>query len=493
MNIVLYQAVAKKLNSTKQPVGNGTTFSGYLREPCSIYTPVFKIERLNSDVPPTWYTYAYIGKFSRYYFVEDWVWAEGLWEAHLKVDVLASFRTEIGNATEYILRHDSTSDYNEYITDTTYPATTDIETHSYELNNVFTTNLHEGCFVVGIISSGNTNSPVGAISYYAMTATEFGAFKNLLFTNSNLETMGIIDQSQQDLIANLPKELIKTIYNPFQYVVSCMWFPFGKSAIPSTSGVSQIPLGWWTYTASASAMYAQTFELGNETFTITDHPQALTRGKYLNKAPYTVAYLVGRFGTIALDTSKFGENTTGKITYLIDYITGQCIAKVSVTASGNLEKLIVERPFLLGVPIQLAQVTTDFLGVTMSVNNAIGDTFSGIMNGAKSGGVAGAIVSGIQNTINGIGNTLKSAMPILETSGTNGAFLSAVNVSHLVLMHYKIVDEDIAHRGRPLCELRQINTLSGFIMCAEGDLDISCYDNERKEISKFLTEGFFWE
>jgi phosphate/sulfate permease len=93
----------------------------------------------------------------------------------------------------------------------------------------------------------------------------------------------------------------------------------------------------------------------------------------------------------------------------------------------------------------------------------------------------------------GIYNTLQTAMPQVETGGSNGSFLAPVNNTHMVEQFYKIVDEDIAHRGRPLCELRQLNTLSGFILCAEGEIDISCYDNERKEISRYLTEGFFWE
>ena len=94
---------------------------------------------------------------------------------------------------------------------------------------------------------------------------------------------------------------------------------------------------------------------------------------------------------------------------------------------------------------------------------------------------------------NGLENAIRSSMPQVITSGQNGSFLAPVNNTHVIEQFYKIVDEDITHRGRPLCELRQLNTLSGFILCAEGEIDISCYDNERKEIVRYLTEGFFWE
>ena len=55
------------------------------------------------------------------------------------------------------------------------------------------------------------------------------------------------------------------------------------------------------------------------------------------------------------------------------------------------------------------------------------------------------------------------------------------------------VDEDITHKGRPLCANKVLNTLSGYILCADGDLDISCMDEERASITDFLTTGFFWE
>ena len=99
----------------------------------------------------------------------------------------------------------------------------------------------------------------------------------------------------------------------------------------------------------------------------------------------------------------------------------------------------------------------------------------------------------ISTVANGIYNTLQAQMPQLETNGSNGSFLCSHTVTKMESIFYKIVDEDIVHKGRPLCELRRIDTLSGFILCAEGDLDLNCYDDERKAISKYLTTGFFWE
>lgn len=493
-NLYLYKQFAKKENSTKVPPSGTLTLAlqGILKEPCSIMTPVIKIERLPADAIPGDYTYARWVQADRYYFIEDWVWANGLWEVHMKEDVLATFKTDIGNSTEYVLRTDSTTDFNGEITDTTYPATTDIVSESYSLSNIFTTDLTVGCYIVGIISGG-TSQAVGAISYFAMTSAQFGALKDKLFSDDNLEIMGIIDSGGQQLVQDLSQEVLKTMYNPYQYIVSCMWFPFGKSAIPSTSPVSTIKIGWWNYPLSGDRLYAQTFELGNEQFAITAHPQA-SRGSYLNYAPYTRRTLLGRFGSVPIDTTMFVVGNKINVSYMIDLITGQCYTKISrrdETTSPASEDLLAERNFLLGVPIQIAQVGTDYLGTAVSALNTIPQIMGGAISGIASG--KGAIMGAIAGGASGIYNTLQSAMPQVESSGQNGSFLAPANNTHVIEQFYKIVDEDIAHRGRPLCELRQLNTLSGFILCAEGEIDISCYDNERKEIVRYLTEGFFWE
>ena len=484
----LYKGFAKKENSTKQPASGTLTLGvqGVFKEPCSVLNPVLRIERLALDAVPYDYNYARYVEGNRYYFIEDWVWADGLWEVHMKEDVLATFKTAIGNQSEYVLRTDSTTNFNGEITDTTYPATTDIVSESYSLTNIFTTDLTVGCYIVGIISGGQTQA-VGAISYYVMTSSQFGALKETLFSDDNLEIMGIIDAGGQTLVQDLSQEVLKTLYNPYQYIVSCMWFPFGEGAISNKTSVSSIKIGWWSYPLSGYRLYAQTLELGNEQFAITAHPQA-SRGSYLNYAPYTRRSLVGRFGTVAIDNTFFKVGNKINISYMIDLITGHCYTRISKrdeTVSPPAEDLIAERNFLIGVPIQIAQVGTDYLGWTASVVSTVAE---GVQQGINLN-VGGAIAT----TANGIYNAIKLQQPQVETSGQNGSFLAPVNNTHVVEQFYKIVDEDISHRGRPLCEIRTLNTLSGFILCAEGDMDISCYDNERKEITRFLTTGFFWE
>lgn len=504
ISIDFYTTFEKKTNSTKKPSGTAALqIDGNLMMPCSILHPVVQIKRLAADASPESYVYAVIAAFNRYYFVRDWIWVNGFWEVHMDCDVLASWKMDIGELSEYILRTDSTStDYNPMITDVMYPATTDFVISEEIIPSAFSDTISTGCYIVGIIGgkvSGETDASigsVGAIKYYAMTPTQFGNLKETLFSDDNLEIMHIIDSGGQELVTDLSQEVLKTLYNPFQYIASCMWFPFGTSSITNKTSVSSIKIGWWAYPLSGYLLSPERLIFTEvESGTVVSHPQATGRGYYLNFAPYTTRTLIGRFGTVAIDPSYYNVWSSISVKYNVDLITGSCHADIGIntTAIPSTYISIAQRDFLLGVPIQLAQVGTDYLGTAVQAINTAKSVLPAAAMGMITGGTAGAIGAGLIAGAGGIYNTLQSAMPQVETSGQNGSFLAPAIPTKILSTFYKIVDEDITHKGRPLCENRTIKNLTGFILCAEGDHDIACMLEEKEIISRFLTTGFFWE
>lgn len=489
MTITLYAGFQKKENSTKQPTESTphSEKNGTLKNNTDMLNPVIVFERFTGDAVPFAYTYALIPAFSRFYFVTGWRWAEGVWECSMKVDVLASWKTQIGLQTEYVLRtNSSTTDFDPLITDTLYPASNDFALDQFQIPSVFTSDMASGCFIVGIISGASTGA-VGAITYYAMSSTQFGLLKAALLTDDNLNVMNLATGGTWDM-DDMSKEIFKTMYNPFQYIASCMWFPFNNSAITTKSSVSSIPIGWWNYSLSAYRIFGQVLEFGEGPGTLPTHPQAATRGTYLNYAPYTRCEIYGRFGSMPLDKSFFGNADKLDISYFVDLITGQCRARIQTydsSASPRTYHIVGERTFLLATPIQLAQIGVDYLGTAVSAIDTVANTAGSAMK-LDFAGAASAAAHGVYNTLN-------SAMPQLATSGTNGSMIVANTPTTVVTQFFKIVDEDIAHKGRPLCKLKQLNTLTGYILCAEGEFDISCFDSERMLIKNFLTTGFFWE
>lgn len=89
---------SKRSNSTKQPDVSGTDFSVSLKEPTSYENPTFKIHYTGT------FPHNYIKWGSWYYFVTSVTQLlNDLVEVNCKLDVLATFKTEIGQTSAFVL------------------------------------------------------------------------------------------------------------------------------------------------------------------------------------------------------------------------------------------------------------------------------------------------------------------------------------------------------------------------------------------------------
>lgn len=144
MQATFYQ-FAKRTNSTKRPSG-GQGFGIDLKAPCNIIDPEIKIAT-QSD--PTGFNYCFLPAFSRYYWVKNWTYSDGLWNASLTVDTLASYRDQIGSATEYVVR--SSAKYDGTISDGLYPATAKVQSVTTSFQGGFAETISGG-FLLSALS-----------------------------------------------------------------------------------------------------------------------------------------------------------------------------------------------------------------------------------------------------------------------------------------------------------------------------------------------------
>lgn len=475
----------KKKNSTKQPnVSTATTLTSVqLKDSTSILNPVLLINPSNASLPspfvPSGFNYAHLPSFGRYYYVTDWRWINGIWECYLTVDVLASFKSSIGNMSEYVLR--SSSSYDTSISDITYPVTT-----NYAVNRTpIDLNLDMiGFYVLGIISNSSAVSE-GAISYYVMTAAEMANFKSYLMSETFLSANGLANLQEMN------KELVKVAYNPFQYIVSCKFFPF---AYPSSTGtaVTAINFGWWSIPMTARLISGYViFSQQSDTFTAVAHPQA-SRGRYLNHAPYTEIYVIHpMLGTVLLDANKIEATNNVIITVTADAISGQGVIDITNTSRGIR---LFETCSNIAQDIPLAQINTDVIGVARTAINSIGEVGNAVANAFGLGlGKGGVIGAGIAAVGNGILNTIEASIPVLQSSGVNGNKANYYFSADFYTVNRQVVDEDLTHRGRPLCTNKTISSLSGFILCADAHFSGQCFDSEKDMVNNYLTTGFYYE
>lgn len=471
MNVLLYN-FSKRKNSTKQPdPTTATTIRCQLKDAAAVMNPVlqFNPETSGFSTPfnPSQYNYAHLPLFSRYYFIDDWVWLNGLWECHLTVDVMASYKLPIGNTNSYIIRSDTA--YDGTIIDGLYPATTETTITRIALNcswhNVAPSG---GCYIIGIINNV-TSGNIGAICYYALTASELASLLSWLFSDA------IYNASSIDEIGN---GLYKSIFNPFQYIVSSMWLPFSLGSIAESASTA-IVVGYWNSGISAHVVRS----LAHITFitgTIPNHPQ-IARGTFLNYAPYTALTMyVEPFGSVPIDTSFRNRGNYLYAEVTIDHITGDCVLRPAIITDPQTEIIFPycgEKTAKIGVPVQLAQVASDYLGTISNAGSALGNLLT-----LNPMGVASGIV-----------NALESSMPKVSTSGVNGSFAVTIPDPVLVCEFKHIVAENRSENGRPLMDNRTINTLSGFVKCGEADHAFSGMASENDMINAFMKNGFFYE
>lgn len=456
VNITFYK-FSKNENSTKIVNVVGDSFECALLEPTDIINPRIALKHEN----PTSYNYARIAIFNRYYFVNNWSWSGGRWVALLNVDVLASFKTEIGASRQYVLR--SAASFDTDIIDTFYPTKNDIfvsMTNGTTLEggetNPFKYSLTEGRFIVGIVN-GDSDA-VGCVSYYSFTNSQFRALCAKLMGTTDWMYEGIEEISQ---------ELTKVLFNPFQYIASCIWLPIVGIGGTATT----VKYGWWDLGVSATKISGSVSATAIA-FKIPKHPQQ-SRGAYLNGAPFTRHVLDWPcFGRIALDANTLKTFDSFVVDVFIDPVSGIGTLRVAPGAFP-----IYTQQTQIGVPIQLAQMASDY-----------GGTISNVASG-----VASALSFDIGGLFKSIGNAVESAMPTLSTTGKNGGYSAFRFAPLLCSEFYKVVDDDVEHRGKPLCKDVVINSLPGFIVCADSELEAPCTSVELDTIKNHLNGGFYYE
>lgn len=467
MQATFYQ-FAKRTNSTKRPSG-GQGFGIDLKAPCNIINPEIKIAT-QSD--PTGYNYCYLPMFSRYYWVKNWTYSDGLWNASLTVDTMASYRDQIGNSTEYVTR--SSAQYDGTISDGLYPASAKVQSVTTAFQGGFAETISGGFFVVGFIAK-SANS-VGAITYAVMTPSSVKTLSAKLLTNVSYLS---IDNSE------ISDNLTKVLFNPYQYIVSCNYYPFNKAELTAHLPlVSDVDVGWWSVGVPCWILGADNNKLTKSvSVSIPKHPQAASRGGYCNASPYTdYTIFLQPFGVIPLDASKLWGAATLSIQYMVDLFTGDSILRIFTDA----KQLVYETTAKLGVPIQLSNITFDIpSGSGELLHTGIAAAFGGIQ-AALSGG-------SFSDVGNGILNAAQATNADVASKGATGSTIAFDSVPYMVARFKILTDDNNTDHGRPLCKRVQISTIPGYIMVDDPDIALAATAEEIDSVKSYMKNGFFYE
>ena len=458
--------LSKRDNSTKQPTGTGTEFNCVLKSGSGIMHPVLSFDLgLTSD--PSQYNYAYIPAFERYYFVEEWYFDRALWTASLRVDVLATYKSAIGSSSLYVMRAAGASDGN--IIDTLYPAKTGCSYSSDTKTNPWQS---ANCFVVGVVTKEAT---MGSLKYYVLGSGQLTTMCQSLMDKDN-----IISAANGFDLTELSQGLQLSLVDPIQYVKTCIMLPVAYTDMADYGAAEQVYVYNFTPGLIQGIVIQPNTKVSKSySFTIPKHPDTNSRGNYVNSAPFTSLTLtIPPWGTIDIDTSVTANASTLYVDVDLDPITGKgiLVVKANNIVLNRLEAQV-------GVPISLSSVTRDYIGAATSALGAVGGMISGFTGN----------VSGFIGAASGLGNAVESIMPRAQTIGTTGSFVSNRGDFRLDAQFFRPVDDDNTHNGRPLCQMKTINTLSGYMLIQDGDVATNGTSAEDAMIRQYLETGFYYE
>ena len=483
---VYFASVAKRPNSTLQPTMTANKRSCSLKHPCSVISPVIELDRTGTDDS---FNYAYISDFGRYYFVRDIVYQNAKVVYYLDCDVLASAKSEIGPSYEYVLR--AASDSNGDIKDNLYPITGEITTQidtvtSPWLSYVESGGALQGSFCVGIIGSGSPG-----VTYYMMKASAFQILINTILSDD------YADEVVGTFMTTINPSL-KMAIDPLQYIASAIWYPFDYTGSTSVTDlnvgiVSNVfaALGYPGFTTGDCYKVTDTdgleepLALSNISFSVRSHPQD-ARGAYLNSSPFTNLFVnIPPFGTFDLDPMQVHNFNIILPKIIVDLPTGNAELFLYGIYTGldpgdTRSTLFFRTSGQIGVNMPLTQVITQGFSpmglIAPILSAAAGDTIGTIT------GAAGAL-----------GSIGESRVPHTRQNGSRGDLSGLYGDFLAVWTWYTVADEDNAHRGRPLCEVRQLNTMSGYLLIADADVHTSLTAAEDEKIKNFMESGFYYE
>lgn len=382
----------KLKNSTRRPdiFSQENLFQGEIKGDFAL-TALDVTFEFNDPTSPPEYNYAYIYPFERFYFISGWAFTGGLWTASLVCDVLATYRDKLFNSSGFCVRSTSMSDGG--ILDASYPTTGGV-VHFYSTAaaaDFWGNGIDSGSIVAGIV--GNSGRNVGAVTYYAMSYSVFNSFMNSLL--SSISWAGISTDE-------ISQELQKALINPAQYIVSCVWVPVSLGNQYGTT-VNSVRLGWWNFSLSGNAVVlnnpGRTF---TKTFTLSvpKHPQALSRGGYLNLSPYTrYTFKFLPFGVFELDSTQLRYTDNIYVTVTMNPMTGDAVLDIGTGDAGNPELSILTSQANVAVQIPTGQVAANLgnfdnallAGAVAGVSD-ITSTFKESLNAAS--GIGGGTYGG---------------------------------------------------------------------------------------------------
>lgn len=473
--LVKFGQANKDINSTKVPALS-KELDCQLKDGVSITNPVLFIRGSQFDIG---YNYCYIPKWSRYYFVNNIkINTGGVFEVSLSVDVLASFKNDILEAKAYVRR--SQSHGSTHIPDSTWSHSSDYSTITKDIDIGLST---DGCYLLFTASSETeTTNASPAVCVYAVTGLTLRLICSYLFSSDFFE-------SSMSGVDTVSKSLAKTFFNPFSYVLKCMWLPISVTDLSTVT--RKIAFGWWT------TDYDGNYLITGKKKILFDIAMPAYSDWTNRDASWTdISIYVPSIGELSISPEYCGQ--TLKATLVIDLTNGHSDLFIK---DGNF--LVQSASGQMGADVQLSALYEDIVGDLGSRGGLIKSAISGIGSFIKSS-IDNATADDMGNlSIHNVGDIVSDTVhgaqsalqPKCSTIGANGNKATLTEFNHvLISVHrYNKLGDDKETLGRMCCKTMWIKNLTGYTEIVNPHINCGATASEITMINAFLSGGFYIE
>lgn len=445
--ITLYH-FSKRKNSTKRPTEQGTGVPCLLKSNTTFQNPVFKL-KLSLDNA---LQYNYLKWADHYYFISTTVSLNNdMVEISASEDMLATYRTEIGNYTCFIER---SSKQTTLANDSMYIPTNDwvLSTRNVTHKEKIMTRTYSQQYIIRVVSKS------GVASYY-INGTQLNDLLDYMYTESNFA----------DVITDA---ITKLMFDPFKYIVDLKWVPFVESTFKNSNDEA-IHLGFWDSGVVAKRIdedtvvnFSYSFAFDNPLYAITDFRYYTSSfSNYFIKLPF--------IGVVGLNPYKIDESVN--VLYQFDATSGLCNVFLQ-----SKKVVFASYQFQLSVPVQIGYASTNIAQLTTSAVSLVGAGLQGnIAQGMSSGIEAGRSITA----------------PEVSMLGTIGNISNILNNQILEFNSYACIsiNPDGASEGYADGTVRSISGLSGYIKCRNASIEISGFTGDQEAVNNYLNSGFYYE
>ena len=479
--------VSKEVNSTYKPsIIESDFLEVQLKDCTSLLTPTFEI--YNTDITGlSEVNYVVAKEFNRCYWITNITFtSNNTAELECKEDVLATYRDQILNSTQFVMR--SESEYSNAYTDPILPMQAFVE-ERYTTRTI--EEFKKGFFVLGV---GGGESLLGT-NFYVMDAIMLRVFIKYIFNADNFA----------ELIDN---KVSKMFFNPMEYISTCIYFPY--EFVADSEGIwntDKIKLGFYEWEVPVSiGSYCK--EIPDPTVTIDkvyEYQLSVLHkydvGNFRNFAPYASykAFLPFR-GTIDLPNGIVGNTETIGFKTVCDLTSGKAFTDIYFMESGE-KRFLQREEYQIGVQVPITfidnsptgQVISGFSGALEKAYETGVNAKGGTLESLKAYGssLLDSLSEGVENAVGVVtsgSNILSGSGMKLSVGGVGEGVYN--NQIFMITLQQSTPTLPLNTFGAPLMKPRKLSSLSGYVEIANPEIMINtATQTELLTIINFMKGG----